>query len=182
MAAVLDAGIEPSIKWEFVYGDTKWHRDVEMMVDVPDRVRAANGTWWADIFLKPAADVPGLAPDHREAHYRQPLIKYMQRKKIRKERLLVGGDENNEDELEEDSGPQQPWVPHWQTNITLALVGNGQPLSIAAQPPAIRRHVQYVDERPAGVLDMEKEAASRTTSEDVAPAPRAEEVVVHEDL
>lgn len=181
MANVVDAGIEPSVKWDIVYGDTKWHRDIELMIDVPERVRAANGTWWADIFLKPVADVPGLAADHREAHYRQPLTKYMPKKKVRKERLLVGGEKSEDEEPEEDTGPQ-PWIPHWQSNITLALVGNGQPLSIAAQPPAVRRHVQYVDERPAEVLEKERTAAvgASSTTEDAAP-PQAEEVV-HQEL
>ncbi|TFY69424.1 hypothetical protein EVJ58_g405 [Rhodofomes roseus] len=160
----------PSFVWENItYGDFKESRTVDLVLDLPDSIQH-NGSLWADIFLvKDGASPDPSKPnfDVRAIHRaRKLLTRYLPKAKVRKQKnLLSGGQEEEPEEAEE---PQQvsllalsvrPWpiltehdikddiiVSHWHSNLTLALVSDATVIPITKLPEPVARHVEAYPE------------------------------------
>ncbi|KAF8827166.1 hypothetical protein HHX47_DHR5000692 [Lentinula edodes] len=120
-----DEGL-PNFVWKNItYGNYADSRVEEHDIVFPETV-LQNGTLWADIFLTKESASPdpqndNFNPEHIH-HVRKLLTPYMARPKIRKQKNLLSG--NNEEEIEEEIEEADVIMPHWHKNITLALVSD----------------------------------------------------------
>ncbi|ETW84014.1 hypothetical protein HETIRDRAFT_433003 [Heterobasidion irregulare TC 32-1] len=124
----------PHFVWENItFGDWNEARTIEYNVDLPESVQH-NGSLWADIFVvRDSADLDPFKPNFNPNtvhHARKLLTRYLPRPRVRKERLLLKGEE-----LEEDAD---------DVNLTLALVSDTPVLQYAQLPPPVAAHVQLV--------------------------------------
>ncbi|ORY25820.1 cleft lip and palate transmembrane protein 1-domain-containing protein [Naematelia encephala] len=138
---------KPLVVWDgLTYGEWKDEREADLELDVPESVRANNGTWWMDVVLvKGGGDsLSGKGP-LEVAGYRKQLTRFLPKKRVRKEKKLIGGDEETEDEKEAEPVPvdlpAQPIVAHWSSNLTLTIVHPSGPIDFATlQPPVASYH------------------------------------------
>ncbi|KAI0824729.1 cleft lip and palate transmembrane 1 [Trametes gibbosa] len=139
----------PSLVWNNItFGDWNEKRAAEFTVNLPLSVQN-NGSLWADVFL--VRD--GASPDPSDAafdplsvhHMRTMLTKYLPKAKVRKEKNLLGGSTSGHD-VEEDDEPQADIiVPHWHSNLTLALISDNPSIPLQQVQPAAAR---YIDVSP----------------------------------
>lgn len=62
----------PDVRWDgLTYGDWKDVRAEDLILDVPERVRADNGSWWMDVLLVKGEGLPIGKPETDIAHYRK---------------------------------------------------------------------------------------------------------------
>ncbi|KAK7470267.1 hypothetical protein VKT23_001700 [Stygiomarasmius scandens] len=141
-----DEGL-PNFVWENItYGNYKDSRVEEFNIVFPENV-LRNGSLWADVFLtKNGASPDPQSPEFNVEnihHIRKLLTPYLPRVKIRKEKKLLSGDDNSEtdSEVEEEA---DVIVPHWHTNVTLALVSDAVSVPFSTLPPPIAEHVYLV--------------------------------------
>ncbi|PCH41488.1 cleft lip and palate associated transmembrane protein [Wolfiporia cocos MD-104 SS10] len=149
----------PHFVWkDITYGDWNDARTVDFMVDIPPSVQH-NGSLWADVFLvRDNASPNPLKPsyDSRAVHHtRKLLTRYLSKAKTRKEKNLLGG---QEDTVEEPEEPQADViVSHWHPNLTLALVTDTGVLPYSKLPPPVAQHVYLYPERdPTGTTAFYK--------------------------
>ncbi|KAI0921653.1 hypothetical protein AcW1_004436 [Taiwanofungus camphoratus] len=153
-----DAGL-PNFVWENItFGNWKETRTVDYIVSLPPSVQN-NGSLWADVFLVPG----GVSPDptsqsfdpRRIHHIRKLLTRYLAKAKVRKEKNLLNGQEddtNQDEELQTDI-----IVSHWHTNLTLALVSDAPVIPYSQLPPPVSKYVELLPERDqAGRLGFYK--------------------------
>ncbi|KAI0346771.1 cleft lip and palate associated transmembrane protein [Trametopsis cervina] len=139
----------PHFVWENItYGNWDDTRTVEFDVKLPDSVQH-NGSLFADVFLaKEGASPNPSSPDFNWAsihHMRHPLTKYLPKTKVRKQKsLLKGSDEQGESEEEE---PQADIISHWHQNVTLALVSDNTVIPVAQLVPPASNYVTILPER-----------------------------------
>lgn len=62
------------------------------------------------------------------------LTRFLPKKRVRKEKKLIGNEEDVEDEPEAPE-PAQQIVAHWSNNLTLALISDGKPVNLAQLAP-----------------------------------------------
>ncbi|KAF8915437.1 cleft lip and palate associated transmembrane protein [Mucidula mucida] len=145
--ANLKEGGLPHFVWDgLTYGDYKDTRSVEYNVDFPESVKH-NGSLYADIFLlRNGASLdrssPSFKPD--DIHFiRKLLTPYLPREKVRKAKNLLSQGASIGDEEEEEEA--DVLMPHWHSNITLALVSDASPVPYASLPPPILEHVHLIN-------------------------------------
>ncbi|KIM46486.1 hypothetical protein M413DRAFT_441574 [Hebeloma cylindrosporum] len=143
-----DEGL-PHFMWENItYGDYNDHRVLNFEVKFPDVVTLRNGSLWADIFLtrdsvNPDPRSPSFDPA-RVHHVRKLLTPYLPRIKIRKEKnLLKGPDEDDVEEVEEPD----MIAPHWHQNVTLALVSDRSAIPYNTLAPPVAEYVHLVPDK-----------------------------------
>ncbi|KAK0499647.1 cleft lip and palate associated transmembrane protein [Armillaria luteobubalina] len=134
----------PHFVWDNIkFGDYNDHRSVEYIIDFPEVVKN-NGSLWADIYLLrngATLDPSSSVLDTGNVHYvRKLLTPYFPRAKARKEKNLLSGETAVEDEPEE----ADVIVPHWHSNITLALISDAAALPYSSLPPPILEHIHLV--------------------------------------
>lgn len=62
----------PTLRWDgLTFGDWKDVRAADLILDVPERVRADNGSWWMDILLVKGEGLPQGKPKTDIAHFRK---------------------------------------------------------------------------------------------------------------
>ncbi|KAG7447533.1 cleft lip and palate transmembrane 1 [Guyanagaster necrorhizus] len=134
----------PHFVWDNIkFGDYNDHRSVEYTIDFPDVVKN-NGSLWADIFLLKNGATLDPSNSFFDAgnihHVRKLLTPYFPREKVRKEKNLLSGETAVEEEAEE----VDVIVPHWHSNITLALISDPAVLPYSSLPPPILEHIHLV--------------------------------------
>ncbi|KAJ7693835.1 cleft lip and palate transmembrane protein 1-domain-containing protein, partial [Mycena rosella] len=141
-----DEGL-PSFVWEnLTFGDYSEARVVEYNINFPPSV-LNNGSLWADIFLarngaNPNPQNPAFNPENIH-HVRKLLTPYLPRVKVRKEKNLLKGNTTEEpEEIEVDV-----IVPHWHSNVTLALVSDANIIPFNTIPPPIQEHIHLVSNK-----------------------------------
>lgn len=75
------------------------------------------------------------------------LTRYYPKKRIRKEKKLIGGTEEDAEKIEEEPTevlPQQI-VSHWSNNLTLSIISNGGPISLQQLAPPTAPSYTFVD-------------------------------------
>ncbi|KAK7049750.1 hypothetical protein VNI00_005781 [Paramarasmius palmivorus] len=138
-------GSLPSFVWDNItFGDYSDSRVVEYNIKFPESV-LRNGSLWADVFLtkngaSPDPQDPSFDPESIH-HIRKLLTPYFPRAKARKEKNLLSGDNSDDEEEEEEA---DVILPHWHTNVTLALISDPNVLPYATLPPPIRDHIHLV--------------------------------------
>ncbi|GAW00803.1 cleft lip and palate associated transmembrane protein [Lentinula edodes] len=143
-----DEGL-PNFVWKNItYGNYADSRVEEHDIVFPETV-LQNGTLWADIFLTKESASPdpqndNFNPEHIH-HVRKLLTPYMARPKIRKQKNLLSG--NNEEEIEEEIEEADVIMPHWHKNITLALVSDSTIIPYAQLPAPLLEHVHLIPNR-----------------------------------
>ncbi|TFL05805.1 cleft lip and palate transmembrane protein 1-domain-containing protein [Pterulicium gracile] len=143
-----DAGL-PQFVWENItFGDWSESRTEHFEVDFPKSVQN-NGTLWADIYLVKNSSHPdpknsAFHPENVH-HIRKNLTPYLPKDKIRKERsLLSSAEEEAEGEQTDDVSVPDIIVPHWHTNLTLALISDAPVIPYAQTPPPMLAHIHLV--------------------------------------
>jgi hypothetical protein len=143
-----DAGL-PNFVWQNItYGDYTDSRVVEYDIAFPETV-LKNGSLWADIFLTKENTSPD--PQHENFntehihHIRKLLTPYMARPKIRKQKNLLGG--GDEEEIEEEPEEGDVIMPYWHKNVTLALISDNTQVAYTQLPPPLLEHVHLVPNR-----------------------------------
>ncbi|KAJ7498471.1 cleft lip and palate associated transmembrane protein [Mycena latifolia] len=138
-----DEGL-PSFVWEnLTFGDYNEARVVEYNINFPPSV-LNNGSLWADIFLARNGANPNpynaaFVPENVH-HVRKLLTPYIPRLKVRKEKNLLSANATEEpEEVEPDV-----IMPHWHTNLTLALISDATVIPYGTLPPPIQDHVHLV--------------------------------------
>ncbi|CDZ97998.1 Transmembrane protein [Phaffia rhodozyma] len=156
-------GGSPSIVWkDLVYGDWKINDFKDIQVDLPASVQR-NASLWADIFLTNGHVSPDPSdPKYNAsavAHSRKLLTRYAPKKKIRKEKSLIGGKDDEEEEdvilslaqIEEEH-KTTPIISYWHPNLTLAIVSDRPNIIEQALPPDSK---EFVLLEPSGEKDKE---------------------------
>ncbi|TFK43833.1 cleft lip and palate transmembrane protein 1-domain-containing protein [Crucibulum laeve] len=141
-----DEGLPHFVWGNITFGDWNDARVAEFDVKFPESV-LRNGSLWADIFLAKN----GANPDPRSPkydpydlhHVRKLLTPYLAKVKARKEKSLLGGNENAEN-AEEEKEEADVIVPHWHKNITLALVSDASVIPYANVPAPLLEHIHLV--------------------------------------
>ncbi|KIK67655.1 hypothetical protein GYMLUDRAFT_36378 [Collybiopsis luxurians FD-317 M1] len=154
-----DAGL-PNFIWRNIsYGDYSDGRVVEYDIAFPETV-LNNGSLWVDIFLTKENTSPdplseSFNPENIH-HVRKLLTPYMARPKIRKEKNLLGG--NNDEQAQEESEEADVIMPYWHKNITLALISDSAQVPYAQLPPPLLEHVHLIPNRrdPSGTTGIYK--------------------------
>ncbi|KAH9849977.1 cleft lip and palate transmembrane 1 [Lenzites betulinus] len=141
----------PSLVWNNItFGDWNERRAADFTVNLPPSVQN-NGSLWADVFL--VRD--GASPDPSDAkfdplsvhHMRTMLTKYLPKARVRKEKNLLGGTTS---EGEDDDEPQADIiVPHWHSNLTLALISDNPPIPLQQVQPATAQYINVSPGRDA---------------------------------
>ncbi|KAL6305894.1 cleft lip and palate transmembrane 1 [Sparassis latifolia] len=140
-----DGGL-PSFVWaNITYGDWKESRTAEYEIDLPLTVQH-NGSLWADVFLvrdgaSPDPSSPKFDPSSVH-HIRKLLTHYFPRAKVRKEKNLLKG---AEDENAEEEEPEvDVIVSHWHNNLTLALISDDSDIPVNQMAPPVAQFVEIV--------------------------------------
>ncbi|WWC68762.1 uncharacterized protein I206_102696 [Kwoniella pini CBS 10737] len=124
----LDVNLDkPLVQWDgLTYGGWKDEREADLVLDVPESVWAHNGSWYMDIILVKGGGLPKQAGLGNISAFRKQLTRYLPKRRIRKEKKLIGNKDQVEDEVEEPepTGPP-PIVAHWSNNLTLTIVSSG---------------------------------------------------------
>ncbi|KAL8281049.1 hypothetical protein RQP46_006407 [Phenoliferia psychrophenolica] len=157
----------PSVEWKGVeYANTKWSREFDTIVDVPESVQH-NASLWADIFVT----LEGVSPDPASPafgepalHVRKLLTRYMPKKKIREVKKLLGAASKEAtptppvvvEETPEAPAEIMPIISYWHPNISLEIVASAGPLAWASLPEPLRKYVDLVN-------DGEKNAAGKAS-------------------
>ncbi|WWD08870.1 hypothetical protein V865_006984 [Kwoniella europaea PYCC6329] len=128
----------PLVQWDgLTYGEWKDEREADLILDVPESVWAHNGSWYMDVILVKGGGTPvGKGPGNVSA-YRKQLTRFFPKRRIRKEKKLIGNKEEVEEDLEdpiEQSGPA-PIVAHWSNNLTLTIVASGGEVNFGQLSP-----------------------------------------------
>ncbi|KAI5124961.1 hypothetical protein M0805_007387 [Coniferiporia weirii] len=134
----------PHFVWDNItFGDWDDKRSLDLDVPLPLSVQR-NGSLWADLFLvKDGASPDPSNPDFNPGsihHVRKLLTRYLPKTKLRKQKSLLGG----EQELDETQEQPDVILSHWHKNLTLALVSNSGVVPYAQLPPAMLEHVYPV--------------------------------------
>ncbi|KAJ6561481.1 cleft lip and palate associated transmembrane protein [Mycena vulgaris] len=138
-----DEGL-PSFVWEnLTFGDYNEARVVEYNINFPLSV-LNNGSLWADIFLAKNGANPNpqnAAFDPENIHHiRKLLTPHIPKLKVRKEKNLLSANATDEaEEVEADV-----IVPHWHSNLTLALISDAAVVPFSTLPPPIQEFVHLV--------------------------------------
>lgn len=134
----------PNFVWEnLTFGDYSEARVVEYNINFPPSV-LNNGSLWADIILarngaKPNPQDPSFSTENLH-HIRKLLTPHLPKFKARKEHNLLRANTTDEPEQVE----ADVIVPHWHSNLTLALVSDASVIPYSTIPPPIRDHVHLV--------------------------------------
>ncbi|WRT65562.1 uncharacterized protein IL334_002507 [Kwoniella shivajii] len=132
----------PLIQWDgLTYGGWKDEREADLVLDVPESVWKNNGSWYMDVILVKGGGSPKGKDFQNLSSYRKQLTRFFAKKRVRKEKKLIGNKDDVE-EIEEEqpidtSAP--PVVAHWSNNLTLTIIASGgevnpSQLSPVAQP------------------------------------------------
>ena len=69
------------------------------------------------------------------------LTRFLPKKRVRREKKLIGGEDGSEEMEEEPTEvPPQTIVSHWSNNLTLTIVSSGGPMNLATMPPTLSAH------------------------------------------
>ncbi|OCF30500.1 cleft lip and palate associated transmembrane protein [Kwoniella heveanensis BCC8398] len=138
----------PLVQWDgLTYGEYKDEREDDLVLDVPESVRNHNGTWWMDVYLVKGGGSPKGRGPANVSVFRKQLTRLLPKKKIRKEKKLIGGSaeeeaEEHEEPVVDTAGPQI--VAHWSNNLTLAIVSNGGEVNPAQLAPPVKPYYHVV--------------------------------------
>ncbi|OCF58074.1 cleft lip and palate associated transmembrane protein [Kwoniella mangroviensis CBS 10435] len=128
----------PLVQWDgLTYGEWKDEREADLILDVPESVWAHNGSWFMDVVLVKGGGTPGGKGPGNVSAYRKQLTRFFPKRRIRKEKKLIGNKEEVEEDLEdptEQSGPA-PIVAHWSNNLTLTIVASGGEINFGQLSP-----------------------------------------------
>ena len=146
----------PVVVWDgLTYGQYKDERDVDIILDVPHSVRSANGSWWMDVLLVKGggSDLAGKGPNEVALYKKRTcsfsmitrtddaqtaeLTRFLPKRRVRKEKKLIGGDETANAVDEEPTDLPQQIVAHWSRNLTLTVVSAGGIINLASLPPIL---------------------------------------------
>ena len=72
------------------------------------------------------------------------LTRFLPKKRVRKEKKLIRGDDEPEVEPIVEDAPAQTIIGHWSNNLTLTLVAETSKLKLNELSPAIGPHVKAV--------------------------------------
>lgn len=75
------------------------------------------------------------------------LTRWLPKRKVRKEKLLVGGAESTTEEAQQEEGPA-PIVSHWSANLTLTIVSSGGKQNINGLAPPCKPHYSLAQFSP----------------------------------
>ncbi|KAI0751554.1 cleft lip and palate transmembrane 1 [Daedaleopsis nitida] len=140
----------PSLVWSNItFGDWNEKRVAEFMVELPTSVQN-NGSLWADVFLvrdNASPDPSDPKFDPRAVHHARTLLtKYIAKTKIRKEKnLLSGADEDKTGEVKEEADI----IVRQLQNLTLALVSDNPTIPLQQVQPTTARYITLTPERDA---------------------------------
>ena len=124
------------------YGSTAEHYSADLLLDVPHAVRNGNASWWMDvILLKDGGDVVGR-PIEDIAVSRKQLTRFLPKRRVRKEKKLIGGE--GEEVEEEELPKEKEIVAHWSRNLTLAVVASGGQVDYNKLPPVVSPYYNLV--------------------------------------
>ncbi|AAW45128.1 hypothetical protein CNBL2630 [Cryptococcus deneoformans B-3501A] len=139
--------LHPVVQWDgLTYGNWNDEREADLVLDVPESV-LHNGSWWLDIVLVKDGGLPLNKQPGTVYSQRKLLTRYYPKKRIRKEKKLIGGTEEDAEKIEEESTevlPQQI-VSHWSNNLTLSIISNGGPISLQQLAPPTAPSYTFVD-------------------------------------
>ena len=128
----------------FQIGNYKDKREIDATFPVPKEAQN-NGTLWAHIYVAlQGHQLDPSAKDYEVAsafHIFRPLNQYLPKKKVRKQRLLLGA-ANETEEVEEEPQPSGPqFASYYHPNFTIAMIPDSGIQNYQAMHPAIRAHV-----------------------------------------
>nr|XP_018264582.1 cleft lip and palate associated transmembrane protein [Kwoniella dejecticola CBS 10117]OBR86740.1 cleft lip and palate associated transmembrane protein [Kwoniella dejecticola CBS 10117] len=134
----LDVNLDkPLVQWDgLTYGEWKDEREADLILDVPESVWAHNGSWYMDIVLVKGGGLPKQAGLGNVSAFRKQLTRFFPKRRIRKEKKLIGNKDEIEEEIEEPepTGPP-PIVAHWSNNLTLTIVSSGGEVAASQLSP-----------------------------------------------
>ncbi|WWC87741.1 uncharacterized protein L201_002633 [Kwoniella dendrophila CBS 6074] len=138
----------PLVQWDgLTYGEWKDEREADLILDVPETVWAHNGSWYMDVILVKGGGSPkGKGPGNVSA-FRKQLTRFFAKRRVRKEKKLIGNKDEVEEEIEDSnevSGPP-PIVSHWCNNLTLTIVSSGGEVSSSQLSPVAQPFYQFYD-------------------------------------
>ncbi|KAL7419662.1 hypothetical protein Q5752_005576 [Cryptotrichosporon argae] len=142
-----DLSVPPLLVWDgLTYGDWKDAREADVVLDVPASVRAHNGSWYMDILLVKGGGTEIYDKKQEDvAALRKELTRWMPKRKIRKEKKLIGGDDddaNDEPEPETDTASGAPIIAHWSRNLTISVVSDQGTLNLGALQPTVQPYIR----------------------------------------
>ncbi|KAF8528936.1 cleft lip and palate associated transmembrane protein [Hysterangium stoloniferum] len=124
-------------------------RSIQHVVDIPASVQRNQSALFAHIFVVKDHINPDPTSDtfnHESVHYFTKLLtRFLPKVKVRKEKNLLGAQENEEEKTEEVTEPQTDTiVPYWHSNLTLTLVSDVPLIPYEKLPPALTQFVTLV--------------------------------------
>lgn len=130
---------------ELHLGDPKESRDVHASFNVPKEVQN-NGTLWAHIYVALSGEI--LDPtatyydESKAYHFVRPLTQYLPKKKVKKTRNLLGGNDEQdaEQEVMASSGPEIGSFYH--PNFTMSLIPDAGNQAYSQVHPGVREWIQ----------------------------------------
>ncbi|RXK41373.1 cleft lip and palate associated transmembrane protein [Tremella mesenterica] len=141
----------PLLAWDgLTYGNWKEERAADLLLEVPEIVRLHNGTWWIDIVLVKGGgtDLQGKTQEDLVS-YRKQLTRFLPKKRVRKEKKLIRGEGQEEEETEPSELPPATIVSHWSSNLTLTIMSESPKINTQSLQPLVVPHIQIVT-RPDG--------------------------------
>ncbi|ODO09245.1 hypothetical protein I350_02845 [Cryptococcus amylolentus CBS 6273] len=141
----------PLLQWDdLTYGNWADEREADLLLDVPESVQH-NGSWWLHTVFVKDGGLPTQARAPGSVFSQSKLLtRFHTKRRIRKEKKLIGG--SDEDEKEEEEEPVE--VPHqigshWANNLTVSIVsGGGEVVPSGLAPPVLPAYT-FVDS-PSG--------------------------------
>ncbi|KAH7105385.1 cleft lip and palate transmembrane 1 [Auriculariales sp. MPI-PUGE-AT-0066] len=144
-----DAGLPQFIWSDISFGNWSEHRTEQFEIKLPPSV-LRNGTLWAHTFLCANGSSPDPASSafdyKRVAHSRTELTRYRPKKKFRKEKSLLSGDSEPEEEqtVVEDEIQHGTPVSHWSPNVTLNIISDSISLPWASMSGPVMQNIRLV--------------------------------------
>ncbi|ORX36323.1 cleft lip and palate transmembrane 1, partial [Kockovaella imperatae] len=145
---------KPLLVWDgLTFGDYKDIREADLTLNVPQNVRVHNASWWMDIILVKGGGIDLVGKGQDEvALYRKQLTRFLPKKRVRKEKKLIGHDDDgdeDENSLEPavEDIPPQTIIGHWSNNLTLTLVADDSEWDLSELETPVSQHIMAV--RPA---------------------------------
>ncbi|WVQ78773.1 hypothetical protein IAT38_000864 [Cryptococcus sp. DSM 104549] len=137
----------PLVQWDgLTYGSWKDEREADLLLDVPESVRLNNGSWWMDIVVVKGGGIPKDKAPGEVFSERKLLTRFQAKKRVRKEKKLIGAsDEVEEVEEEPVEVPAQQIVGHWHSNLTVTIVTGGGAIQPANLAPPVAPAYKFLD-------------------------------------
>lgn len=126
----------------FTIGDWKENRDIVTTFAVPKEVQQ-NGTLWAHFYVAlqgyPLDPVAKGYDVTKAYHFSRPLNHVLPKKKVKKTKNLLAGSEEEDELVEETTGPV--FASYYHPNFTLSVIPDSGTLAYQTIHPSLRQYL-----------------------------------------